>query len=206
MASLQLKNRSYYCQFIFRGKRRTVTVGRVTPDEAAAFAGNVDYLLLRLKQGFLRIPPAVDDVEFVRHNGNVPTAESPPADELSFDGFRARYFEAHDNGALEANSLATIAMHLRHFERSLGARFLVGHLTQADLQRHVNRRAATKGVRGRPLSPVTIRKEVASLRAAWNWGVASGLVRAAFPNKGLVYPEGGREAPVPNTGGDRAAD
>jgi hypothetical protein len=48
MASLQLKNGSYYCQFYYQGKRHTVTVGPVGQDEAEAFGGNVDLLLLRL--------------------------------------------------------------------------------------------------------------------------------------------------------------
>ena len=37
-------------------------------------------------------------------------------------------------------------------------------LSLADLQRHVDRRAADE------ISPVTIKKEVHGFRAAWNWG------------------------------------
>jgi integrase len=189
MASLQRKNESYYCQFIFHGKRHTITIGKVGADEAVAFAGNVDYLLLRLRQGLLRLPPAVHIVDFIRHNGKVPSETEAPVADLSFDTFRTRYLEVHSHGALEGNSLATIKMHLRHLERSLGSQFIIGRLTQADLQRHINRRAASTGAGGQPLSPVTIRKEIASLRAAWNWGILAGLLRGAFPNKGLAFPK-----------------
>jgi integrase len=95
---------------------------------------------------------------------------------------------------MEANSLGTVAMHLRHFERTLGARFVLPLLALADLQRHVTQRAK-KNCRGRPLSPVTLRKEVASFRAAWNWAAANGLVKGPFPSKGLVYPKADEKPP-----------
>src|SRR5262249_17328720 len=83
---------------------------------------------------------------------------------------------------------------LRHFAGTLGERFHVQVLTLDDLQKHVNARA-TKKYRGRPLSPVTLRKEVASLRAVWNWGVRAGKLRAAFPGHGLIYPKADEKPP-----------
>jgi site-specific recombinase XerD len=95
---------------------------------------------------------------------------------------------------MEANSLQTVAMHLNHFERTFGAKFPLQKLTLADLQRHVTERAR-KQYRGKPLSPVTLKKEMASLRAAWNWAAHTGLVRGAFPSKGLVYPKADEKPP-----------
>src|SRR5262249_43447034 len=90
-------------------------------------------------------------------------------------------------GAVEQSSLKTMQMHLRHFIKTLGARFQVGGLTLNDLQGHVNARAKKKGIRGRKLSAMTLRKEIASLRAAWNWGGLAGLVGGHFPNRGLKF-------------------
>ena len=90
---------------------------------------------------------------------------------------------------MEKNSLQTAAMHLKHFEKTLKGGFPLQQLALADVQRHVNRRAK-KVYRGKPLSPVTLRKETASFRAAWNWGVQTGLVKGVFPSKGLLYPKG----------------
>jgi integrase len=95
---------------------------------------------------------------------------------------------------MEANSLQTVAMHLNHFERTFGAKFPLQKLTLADLQRHVTERAKKK-YRGKPLSPVTLKKEMASLRAAWNWAASTGLVKGAFPSKGLVYPKADERPP-----------
>jgi hypothetical protein len=89
---------------------------------------------------------------------------------------------------MEANSLATVSVHLKHFESTPGERFAVRGLTLADLQQHANERRKKK-YRGRQLSPVTLKKEVASFRAAWNWAVPGGFVSGPFPSKGLVYPK-----------------
>jgi integrase len=90
---------------------------------------------------------------------------------------------------MEANSLDTVTMHLGHFTRTVGAHFPIQTLTLAHLQQHVTRRSAQKGFRKRPLSPITIKKEVASFRACWNWGVEAGLLKGRFPNKGLKFPK-----------------
>src|SRR5262249_44721699 len=111
-----------------------------------------------------------------------------------FRRFKECYLETHRGGAMEQNSLATAGMHLNHFEKSLGEGFPLHTLTLADLQAHVTARAK-KRYRGRPLSPVTLRKETASFRAAWNWAVVTGLVSGPFPSKGLAYPKGDEKPP-----------
>jgi integrase len=40
-----------------------------------------------------------------------------------------------------------------------------------------------------------LKKEMASLRAAWNWAAHTGLVKGAFPSKGLVYPRADEKPP-----------
>jgi integrase len=195
MASLQLKSGSYYCQFYYLGKRHTVTVGPVEKDEAEAFAGNVALLLLRLKQQLLTLPSGVDIDAFVLCGGKVPEqAPAVAAEPMSFRGFKERYLETHRGGAMEQNSLATVAMHLGHFEKTLGEKFPLHKLSAADLQGHIDRRRK-KRYRGRSLSPVTLRKEMASLRAAWNWAAHMGIVQGMFPSKGLVYPKADEKPP-----------
>jgi site-specific recombinase XerD len=62
-------------------------------------------------------------------------------------------------------------------------------LSLSRLQEYVNKRAEAK------LSPVTIRKEIATLRAAWNWGEPMGLISGKFPNRGLRYPKADEKPP-----------
>ena len=76
----------------------------------------------------------------------------------------------------------------------MGARFAVGGLTTADLQAHVDRRSKDKGRRGKPLSPSTIKKEIATLSSVWTWASQRGHISGPFPSKGLTYPKA-REKP-----------
>src|SRR5262249_34165561 len=68
-------------------------------------------------------------------------------------------------------------------------------LTLGKLQEHVDRRAKQKGIRKRSLSPTTMRKEMASLRAVWNWAVQMDLVTGLFPSRGLRYPKADEKPP-----------
>ena len=197
MASLLLKGDSYYCQFYYLGRRFTVTIGEVSKDEAEDFAGAAGQLLRRIKQGLIQVPPGVAIADFVVAGGKVtPVAQAvaAAAEPASFADLRDRYLATQDIGAMEANSLKTVAMHLRHFGRTLGDKFPMPRLTLADLQRHVSERARKK-YRGRPLSPITLRKEIATFRAAWNWAALTGLLSGPFPSKGLVYPKGDEKPP-----------
>jgi hypothetical protein len=188
MASLLLKGDSYYCQFYYLGRRFTVTVGEVGQDEAEDFAGSVGQLLRRIRQKLIRVPPGVSITDFVLAGGQVTTVEqaAAPPKPASFADFKNRYLDTPSIGAREDNSLDTVRMQLTHFERTFGPRFPVQRLSLADMQGHVSPRAKKK-YRGKPLSPVTLKKYVASLRAAWNWAAGTGLVKDAFPLKGLAY-------------------
>ena len=42
MASRQKKGDAFYCRFVFQGRRRTLTVGKVSPDTAQAFAPRIN--------------------------------------------------------------------------------------------------------------------------------------------------------------------
>jgi hypothetical protein len=42
---------------------------------------------------------------------------------------------------------------------------------------------------GRRLSAAMIKKEIVSLRTAWNWAAKMGLVSGRFPNDGLRFPK-----------------
>ena len=103
--------------------------------------------------------------------------------------FATNTLDAHSSGAVEPSSLATIRIHLAHVADTLGDRFPIRNLLAPDLQKHITRRSSKKGLGGKPLSPTTIRKELASFRAAWNWAVHMGIVGTVFPNKGLVFPK-----------------
>src|SRR5947209_1241101 len=154
MAALQKRNGSFRVLFRFQGKQHSFTLGRVPCNEAEAKAGHVDLVLLRIRQNLLTVPAGVTIEEFLLSDGQVKTPEQAAVTEpITFGRLRAAHLETCGNGAMEQNSLQTTAMHLRHFERTLGEKFPIWQLTLPDLQRHVTERSKKK-YRGKPLSPV----------------------------------------------------
>lgn len=190
MAWLQERSDSYRVVFRYQGKQRTFTLGKVTQAEAEAKLAQVDYILMRLRQRLLALPPGVDIETFIQFDGSPPAAaiqqKSGPSTVVG--DLRERYIQAH-GGALEANTLGTARIHLNHLSTTLGEKFPLAELSAVDLQRHVDRRIK-EGV-----SPVTVRKEINGLRTAWNWGKRIGLVSGAYPNEGLVYPKTDEKPP-----------
>ncbi len=73
---------------------------------------------------------------------------------------------------------------------TLGEEFPISSLVHADLQRHVSKRSVTDSV-----AATTIKKELDTLRSAWNWAKRMGYVKDEFPGVGLVYPKGEEKLP-----------
>jgi integrase len=190
MASIEQRGNRFRIIFRYAGKRYAGALKTTKRREAEALVGVVDRALQHLEQGVLDLPPDTDLLTFVLSGGKRTDKPRPaPTPIVTFGELRDRYLRAHGNGALEDNSLATIQMHLRHFEETLAADFPMPKLALEHLQQHLDRRAKEKGHHGRPISAVTLRKEVASLRACWNWGVAANYLSGRFPNRGLRYPK-----------------
>jgi len=176
------------------GRRYTFTLGEVAQGEAEAKAAQVDYLLMRVKQRLLTVPDGIDIVTFIQFDGKPPQAANDntpfnPRQAVTVALLKDRYLTTYGNGTIEANSLDTCRLHLNHVCRFLGDAFPLPELKLAKLQEYVNKRAKD-GV-----APATIRKEVASLRAAWNWGEPMDLTSGRFPNRGLRYPKADEKPP-----------
>lgn len=181
MATLQERNGSFRVLFVHHGKRHTFTLGKVSEDEAQAKSAQVDYLLLRLKQKLIELPPGVDIVTFMEMDGRPLEDEEavPKRVPMTLGVLRERYLDTH-RGTLEATTIDGIQLHFKHLVSTLGERFPIQELSLAHLQQHADRRKRMKGIRGK-LSSATVRKELVSLRTAWNWGVHMEFVTGRFP-------------------------
>ncbi len=182
MAWTQFRSGSYRILFRHGGKQHAFTIGGVSQAEADAKAAHVDYLLMRLKQGLIELPAGVDIVSFVEQDGHAAPAQKATARRQSatVGSLRDAYL-ATQEGAQEKKTLYTRELHFKHFARILGDRFSLAELNHAALQQYVNRRSAD-GV-----SPTTIRTELRTLRAAWNWGRRAELVSGEWAGQGLVF-------------------
>lgn len=196
MSSLQKKGNGWYCQFLYHGKCHTVSIGAVEETEARAKSDQVDYLLMRLKQRLIELPPGVDIREFLQRDGQVPAPAitRDQAGELTLGEFRDRYLTTNRDSQ-EKRSIEGIELHFKHLAGALGERFPIRDLKLSQLQDYIDRRAKAKGLYGRRLSPATIKKEIVSLRTAWNWAAKMGLVAGRFPNDGLRFPKQDEKPP-----------
>ncbi len=188
MASLQKKGDSWYCQFMFQRQRYTYTIGGVEEAEAKTTAAKIDYILMRIRQRLLELPLGMDIISFIEHDGKPPPDAKPEMKITPFKELRKAYLEVFGNGALENNTLYTAKIHLNHLAETLGEKFPLNSLSLSHLQRHVDRRR-------KEVSGVTIKKEIDSFRAAWNWAIRMGFTQGTFPNAGLVYPKGDDKLP-----------
>jgi len=146
-------------------------------------------LLRLLKQGRIKIPPGVSASNFILFNGNPPVdAEHTEYKTTTLAELKDQYLATVGNGSIEQNTLATIRIHVAHLETTLGKRFLLSGLSLRKLQSHVDRRQADA-------APVTIGKEIATFRAAWNWALRSKLVSGTFPSAGLVFAKTDEKLP-----------
>ena len=125
----------------------------------------------------------------------MPTAGNETvAKELTLSTFRDRYLATHRD-SLEERTIEGIELHFKHLLAALGERFPIRELKLADLQGYVDRRAKAKGMSGKRLSAATIKKEIVTLRTAWNWAERMALVAGRFPNDGLRYPKTDEKPP-----------
>ncbi|HET6325758.1 MAG TPA: tyrosine-type recombinase/integrase [Planctomycetaceae bacterium] len=184
MAGLQRKGDSWYCTFRYLGNRHTFTIGPVPDDIADATSRKVDLLLYRLKQRLVEIPSGVSVVDFVQFDGK-PAA--PIHDAHSLGEFRDKYVDTH-KASLEKTTLDGIDLHFGYFVEAWGDDFPINGLSLLKLQEYVDARAKDAGMNGRKVSAATIKKEIVTLRTAWNWAKRAKIVKEAFPYEGLRYP------------------
>lgn len=189
MASLERRSDRFRIVFRIGGKKLYASLKTTDQKEAEGCLARLEENLRLLERGRLVPPPDADIPTFLLSDGKIAEKFQLPEQALTLSEIIRRYVELHSNGAMEASSLQTVEMHLRHASDTLGADFAITRLKQENLQAHINRRAKQRGTHKRKLSPVMLRKEIASLRALWNWGVKSGLLAGPFPNQGLVYPK-----------------
>lgn len=189
MATVERRGKRFRVIFYHGGRRYAASIKTECEKEADAIAGSVERTLMHLEQGVVTLPEGVDLVCFVLSGGR--TSEKPkPPPVRTLTELHDRYIHALGLGAMEANSLDTVKLHLSHVVETLGKNFVLASLTQADLQRHVERRGRQKGHFKKRISTTTLKMEVGNFRACWNWGVQAELIPdRRFPNRGLKYPK-----------------
>jgi integrase len=193
MGWVEQRGKKYRLSFRYGGRLFRHSLGVESRKEADESLALVERNLRLMEEGILELPRGADLPLFLLSGGRL-TAKPEVIDVMTLGGLVALYLGAHA-GAQESSTIYTARIHAKHLKETLGDGFAVQALTTSDLQRHVERRAKARGRGGKPLSPATIKKEVANFSGIWSWAVRMGHVSGAFPNKGLVYPKTSEKPP-----------
>ena len=190
MASLQQRSGWFHLLFRFDGRQFSHTLKTRDRREADAIRGTVDRVLIRVRNKEIPPPPPdVDVTAYLLAGGKVVDETRSTTPLLTLRELSDRYIQTHGNGALEPKTLVMLRIHFTHLIRHFGERKAVAQFTTGLLQEYVTARCLMKGKQRRPISPVTVQKDLASLRAAWNWAVRGELLSGTFPGRALIYPK-----------------
>lgn len=194
MAWLERRGRQFRLVYRHLGRKVQHPLKTEDPGEAEALRLRLEANLRDLHNGRLEAPEGAELTVFLLSDGRV-ARRAGAGKALTLAELLRRHREAC-SGRLEANTVRTLGLHAKHLEEVLGGGRAAQSVSHADLQGYVDRRSREAGrVRGRTVSPVTCRKEVATLSAAWHWGERSGLVTGTFPGARLIYPKGAERPP-----------
>ncbi len=184
----------YFICFRVGQKRFRRSLKTKCKKEADILTARLEGNLMDVERGRLVIPENVDLVTFLLSDGRVPEplVVSP---QVTLKGLFEAYFSSIPAGSLEDSTIDGMKTHQKHLQRILKSSFPINTLSLEHLQHYVTTRSKAKGRKGRSLSPATCKKEVVTLRTAWNWGLRSKLVDRPFPSRGLKYPKGSEKPP-----------
>jgi integrase len=173
---------------------RKFTRSLKTEDEGAAISAVacIEENLRLIERGRLEIPNGADVLSFLLSNGKV---AGPVAIQfVTLGGLFERYFAGLPEGNLEESTMETMKVHRRSLESHFGKKKNLHAIDLDAVQGYIDKRSRDRGLCG-PLSPVTIRKEIVTLRTIWNWAKQRKIVHDDFPARGLKYPKGKEKPP-----------
>lgn len=189
MAFLQHDQRSgrYRIRFRFDGQEYKRSIRTANEKEANAILGRVEETIMLIERGRLEVPSDVDPATFILSDGKRNGKPRSGHIRTLRDLFE-RYEKSIQEGVKEPTTLKTERIHLRHLRRVLKTSQPLVNVAVGDVQAYVDKRLKEKKDEKR-IRPDTAKKEVATLRAVWNWALAQELITVVSPTKGIRYPK-----------------
>ena len=188
MASLQTDpSGNYHVKFRFGGRQFRRSLRTKMKRKAEAAASHVEENIRLILEGRMNLPSGADVPTFLLSDGKLaePIKLSP---DIQVGQLFEKYQLSIPNDTLEKTTLNTFGVHMRHIVRLIGGRQVLSGITKSELQKYVTARSNEPGRRGN-VSATTIRKELGTFGALWNWAKTEGFVDADFPRKGLLFPK-----------------
>jgi integrase len=187
----QTKSGVYHIAFRYGGQKFKKSLRTRDAHTANARLHRIDENILLVESGRLVVPENVNLGTFLLSDGKLNGSQSRRAKRQirTLGEFCEAFLASIPSGALEENTVRCMKTHVRHLYRVFGKSFQLLETELEDLQRYVDRRSGDKGIRGKTLSTVTIKKEITTLRTVWIWAMDAGYVARPLSLKGLRYPK-----------------
>jgi integrase len=183
MASLERdRSGNYLARFRWASQPYKRSLDTRDPELARIALSRAEETITRLKRGWLSLPEGADPAAFIVSGGELTGKPAPPIppvivrpmEKPRLSDLLGTYARGINPGAKERNSLETEAIHRGHLTRGLGD-LVVEEIDFDSIQGYVKARSEE----GR--DPVTIRKELATLRMIWNWALRRGRITSPLP-------------------------
>ena len=170
-----------------------------TTDETAAKSKlwQANETLRRLEHGDLALP---DDCTFTEAfefiiSGGKQLSHPKVVDDLTLERIAHDYFDGIPSGAKEESSLATEKTHVGHLKRLLKSSTRFRAIGVPEIQAYVAARRRDKGLRGKPVQPKTIKKEIQTFKQLWDFARVRGHVDGDCPTQHAKLPKGDEKPP-----------
>lgn len=163
MATIEKRGNQFRVVFWFRGERFSRSLRTTNEREALSRLARLDDNLRRFELGLLTPPDDADLTTFLLSDGRS-VARPSLRGIRTLDQLLNAYFKAIPVDSIEPLTISGMEIHAAHLRRLLGAKLQIQSLELVDLQGYVSERAKDPGIRGRRVSPATIRKDVVTLR------------------------------------------
>ena len=201
MASIESRNgKNFRIVFRYQGQRYSKSLGTNDESIATSLKTSLEQRLQLVATNMLPAPSESDDVaEYLISGNSKPTrkmidrkSKSKP---LRFGGLCETYLEDFLTSSVEPNTFGTMNTHISHLGRIIGDKTKVLSLDYQAVQKYINKRAEESGRRNANVSPVTIKKEITTLKGIVRWGIDSKFIDQDFNSKRLRYPKGEQKPP-----------
>lgn len=189
MATLEFDetSRRYRVRFRYAGRPYKRSLKTVDQREAHDVVGRINDTLRLLEQGRLEMPPEADPGVFILSDGKHASKVCAQKVRTLTHLFQA-YRDGLPVGAKEQSTLTAEERHMKHLKRILRVNTEVQFITLNRIQSYVRKRSQEKW-RDKYIDPETIKKEIATFRYIWNWGVGQGFLTGPAPVKGILLPK-----------------
>jgi hypothetical protein len=172
--------------FYLRNVRYSQGLTAEDRDEADRLKANAETCLNLINEGRIKVPPGTDLSVFVVTDGRL--AQEPVQEtSIAIGKLYDEYTASIPPGSVEQSTLLTTRIHLNHLARLLGTKTQLAGLTNEKLQGYINQRLREDNGRGKLVSPVTVKKEVATLSWMWTRAMNRGKAQGVFPGRGVKY-------------------